>query len=327
MEDYVLGIDIGGTKIAVCGSNFSDVTQGIMRFPSNISSDYDTLVNNILTAIETYIAGKEQGRPPRMLGFGLKDAVDKKAGIWQKSPSTKDFKPLHLNDLTMQRYGIPSVMDNDVHAATVAEIAYGAGQHYDNFIYFNVGTGISIGVVIDGKLLSGATNYAGEAGHMSVEPDGELCPWCGQRGCLENIASGEAIITQAMAVVAEYPDSQLAERYRQSGFLTSRDVFQLAQAGDVHAVRISQRVVKALTVAMRSLIHIFNPEAIILGGGVMSDAWLISILREEVPKCLLSPSQEALKDISLSDLGADHVGILGALALARMECKEKGISI
>ena len=199
---------------------------------------------------------------------------------------------------------------------------FGAGKLYRDFLYINVGTGLSMGAVVDGRLLRGASNYSGEAGHITVESDGEPCSFCGKRGCLENIASGGAIITLAEQLIRERPDSLLAEIYREKKKINSRDLFFAADRGDETAAALAQRVLSALTVATADLINVFNPEAVVFGGGVMSDGWLIERLKREIPGRIIKTDWEALKEITLSPLGSDQVGVLGAIVLARQELDE-----
>lgn len=320
-EGYVLGVDLGGTKIAVCASDFGDVgsiSESVMRFPSNIAGSQSELVESLFGAIDAYVSERRGGTPPRAMGFGLKDAVDNRRGVWLKCPSSEGFEPLPLADLVRERYGVEAHLDNDVHAATLAEQLYGAGRRYRDFLYLNVGTGIAVGAVIDGRLMRGATNYAGEIGHISVETEGDPCTFCGLPGCLENVASGQGIDEIARRALEADPSSALAEALKANGRIRSSDVFAAADAGDALARSLADRVTRALAIACADAVNIFNPEAIIFGGGVMSDGWLLARLRDLVPRMAIATSADALRELSLSELGSDHVGVLGALSIAQI---------
>lgn len=320
-EGYVLGVDLGGTKVAVCASDFEDVgsvSKSVMRVPSNVTGGPDELVASLFSAIDAYVSERRGGVPPRAIGFGLKDAVDNRRGIWLKCPSSEGFRPLPLARLVRERYGVPAFLDNDVHAATLAEQRYGAGRRYRDFLYLNVGTGIAVGAVIDGRLMRGASNYAGEIGHISVETEGEPCTFCGLPGCLENVASGQGIDEIARRALGTHPSSALAEALARHGHVRSSDVFAAADAGDELARSIADRVTRALAIACADAVNLFNPEAIIFGGGVMSDGWLLARLRELVPRMAIATSAEALRELALSELGSDHVGVLGALSIAQI---------
>lgn len=321
MKEYYLGVDLGGTKIAVCGSNYIDDKDGIMRFPSGFSVKSADVVKRLINSVDVYIGEKENGVLPKAIGFGLKDSVDFSEGIWNTCPSPEGFKKVAFGKLISDRYGVPVLVDNDVHAGTLAEMKYGTGIAYRNFLYINIGTGIAAGAVIEGKLMRGACNYAGEAGHFSVDPDGEYCDFCGQHGCIENIAGGKAIIRQAKKAIGGYPHSMLARIYSEKGAIYSSDVFSAADAGDEQAVIIAQRVLTGVEMLSCGLINMFNTEAVIYGGGVMSDGWLFSRLEKSVPKKIIPTNAAAIREFSLSRLGADHVGVLGAIALAAMTGK------
>ena len=316
MKDYYLGVDVGGTKIAICGSNLLNQKDSVVRFPSKYGYSREDFLTNLFDSIDQYIKEKENGILPASIGFGLKDAVDERKGIWLKYPSGNEMVEIPLAHLVWERYGIPAKLDNDVNAATIAEQNFGAGKEYTDFLFINIGTGISIGMVSDGRLIRGASNYAGEAGHLSVEPDGEVCSFCGQRGCFEIVASGEAIIHHAMDIVHSNKPSILKEYYLKKGHLNSRDVFNASDCGDKEATIISARVLKAIVTASCGLINIFNPEAVIYGGGVMTDGWLFSRIVNIIPEQIIPTTRLALREIALSRLGTDVVGLLGALTLA-----------
>ncbi len=317
MKEYYLGVDLGGTKIAVCGSNKLEEVGGIMRFPSDFSKENIDIVEKLIHSVDVYIHEKESGVLPKAIGFGLKDAVDFSAGIWRSCPVDGAFKEIPFGKMVSDRYGVPVLIDNDVHAGTLAEMKFGAGKNYRNFLYINIGTGVAVGAVIEGKLLRGACNYGGEAGHISVEPDGEYCDFCGQRGCVENIVGGQAIIRQGIKAAREHPESMLNQIFIEKGAIYSTDVFSAADCGDEQAVRIANRVLRGLEVLSCGLINMFNPEAVIYGGGVMSDGWLFSRLEKSIVQNVIPTSMKAIKEFSLSTLGSDHVGVLGAIALAQ----------
>lgn len=319
MKPYVLGVDLGGTKIAVLGSNRIGDPNAIMRVPSHLDDHSYFIENTLIDSVEKYIEEYESGLRPVGVGFGLKDYVDKRNGIWHAHPTKNGYVPLAFSKLVMEKCALCSVLDNDVHSATLAEMKFGVGNKYNDFLYINVGTGLSMGIVADGRLIRGASNYSGETGHITVESDGEHCTFCGKVGCLENIASGGAIIRHAKKSADENPDSMLTAVLREKGQINSQDVFHAADLGDGPAIKLSARVLSALVCATADLISIFNPEAVIFGGGVMSDGWLIERIKKELPSRIIRTDRDALKEISLSQLGSDHVGVLGAIALAQEE--------
>ena len=319
MEEYVLGVDLGGTKIAVLGSNRIGEPDAILRVPSDLYDYTVPVEETLIAAVENYIEHYEGGVRPAMVGFGLKDFVDDEKGIWYARPTANGRIPLEFTALVRERCGLRAALANDVHAAALADMEYGAGRRYRNYLYVNVGTGVSMGAVAEGRLVRGARNYSGEVGHTSVETEGELCPFCGKRGCLETIAGGSGIIRLSMQLIGEHPDSLLAKIYEEKKKINSRDLFYAADHGDEAAAALAARVLRALTTATANLIDIFNPEAVIFGGGVMSDGWLIGRLQRDIPPIIIKTNRETLKEIAISPLGSDQVGVLGAIVLARQK--------
>ena len=254
MEEYVLGVDLGGTKIAVLGSNRIGQKDALLRVPSDLYDYSQPVEETLIGAVENYIENYEGGVRPAIVGFGLKDYVDVEKGIWYARPTANGRVPLDFAALVRERCGLQAALDNDVHAATLAEMEYGMGRFYRNYLYINVGTGVSMGAVIDGRMLRGARNYSGEVGHTSVETDGELCPFCGKRGCLETIAGGSGIIRLSMQLIRDHPDCLLAEIYEKKKKINSRDLFFAADNGDEAASYLATRVLRVLTIATANLI-------------------------------------------------------------------------
>lgn len=312
-NEYTLGVDLGGTKTNIAKGTADGDVLDIRRFVID-HTNHDRLVAQMLDAIGVYLSEncKNDTRPAR-IGMGIKGYVDHHEGAWKGCITIPDFQPIALADMVYTRYGIPTVIDNDVHAATLAELYYGAGRKYRDFIYYNIGTGISIGIVTDGRLLRGSTNYSGEIGHMVTESDGAPCP-CGHFGCLEEVSSGAAIIAHARAGLQAHPDSLLRCPAEQ-GTLTSHTVFSLAEQGDALAAAIAERALKSICLSVIAILNIFNPEAILFGGGVMRDGWLLPKIRDYAYRYPLPPAARALKEVALSELGADSVGVMGAAAV------------
>lgn len=312
-RNYVLCVDLGGTKTYIAKGREHGEIEDIRRFTIDFS-DQATVLRQLFESIDLYLRENCSGfHPARSIGIGLKGYADRSLGVWQSCTTIPKFSPVNITRMTYEKYGIPTVIDNDVRAATLAELYYGAGKHYKDFIYYNIGTGIAIGIVSDSKLIRGSTFYAGELGHLITEPDGDHYQ-DGNGVCLEEIASGAAILQQVKLGLAEYPKSGLWPIY-ESGTLTSRKVFTLAEQGDELAGKITRRVLKSIQISVVAITDILNPEAIIFGGGVVSDGFLLPKIKEYVYKYSLRPSAQALKDIRLSSLGADRVGILGADAI------------
>jgi glucokinase len=280
--------------------------------------------NLTLKSIETALAHFLDiwtGPAPRAIGVGLVGHTRPSAGLWVRAINLPIQSPVPLRRLLREQTGLPVAIDNDVHAATLAEQRWGLGKGIRNFIYLNIGTGLAAGIVSDGMLVRGAANYAGELGHMVVDPGGLLCA-CGQRGCLEPICSGAGILEQVRTGLREYPNSTLFRAAR-GGTLTASQVFQEAEAGDRLAARITGKAVQALSTALTNLVNLVNPSAIFYGGGVVRDGWLMGKVSEFIFANVLVPARHALKGIWASRFDPEQVGLVGAASLAWNYLEEK----
>jgi glucokinase len=309
-EPVVIGVDVGATKILV-----GTVTQTGRVIASHRSPIVGETQAATLQSIEASITDFMQGwdiKPPLGIGVGLVGQIDPKSGTWLEAMNLPIKSPVPLGKQLCDRFGIPVALDNDVHAATLAEMRWGMGTESKDFIYLNVGTGIAAGCVFNGRLLRGAKNCAGELGHMVVQPDGPLCP-CGRRGCVERIASGGGMLARVQELLIDFPDSTLG---RQARPLTAHSIFTASEAGDPLAIKISSDAVQALSDALTNLVNLLNPEWIVYGGGTLSDGWLMERVRVNVESQPLPMTRKSLKGILSSPLNPDQVGLLGAACLA-----------
>ena len=308
-EPVVIGVDVGATKILV-----GAVTQTGKVIASHRSQIDGTTQALTLRSIEASINSFLQdwdNAPPLAIGIGLVGQIDPRAGTWLEAMNLPIKSPVPLGKELSNRFEIPVALDNDVHAATLAEMRWGIGKESNDFIYLNVGTGIASGLVCNGQLLRGTANYAGEFGHMVVQPAGPPCP-CGRRGCVEPMASGGGLLARVRELLAEFPDSTLGRIQR----LTTHSIFTAADAGDPLAIRISNDAIQALSDALVNLVNLLNPEWIIYGGGTLSDGWLMERVRVHVESRPLLMTRKSLRGILPSRLIPEQVGLLGAACLA-----------
>ncbi len=308
-EPVVIGVDVGATKILVGAVTQAGELLAWRRFGINGETQVTTL-----RSIEVAMAGFMQdwdGPVPLSIGVGLVGQTDPIAGAWLEAINLPIKSPVPLAKQLSERHGIPVALDNDVHAATLAEMRWGTGKESTDFIYLNVGTGISAGVVCNGQLVRGTANYAGEFGHMVVQPEGPLCP-CGRRGCVEPIASGGGMLARLQEQHKDFPDSTL---HAHTKHLTTHSIFTAADAGDPLAIQISSDAIQALSIALANLVNLLNPEWIVYGGGTLSDGWLIERVRVNLEAQPLLMTRKSLKGIVPSRLNPDQVGLLGAACL------------
>jgi len=312
-KPVVLGVDIGATKILV-GYVESDGIVPLSRRYVIDRSNRGSTIASIKKAITDFLEIPWSMHPPLAIGVGLPGLINATAGTWEQATNLPITSPVNLAAQLIEIYKLPVALDNDVHAATLAELHLGAGLQTRDFIYLNVGTGISTGIVCNGQLVRGANNCAGEFGHTSVDMNGVACE-CGGHGCLEPIASGGGILAQIRTLLPAYPTSSLG-KLLEPDQLTASLVFHAADNGDSLAIEVSERAVKTLGFALINLITLLNPSLIICGGGVMADGWMIRKVDNYIATHALPFVYQSLHGIVLSELKADQVGLLGASILA-----------
>jgi glucokinase len=308
----VLGVDVGGTKILVGSVRLDGTVLAAQRYPMDRRDRAHTLAS-ILGAVEAYWVTLPSGELPSAIGIGLVGLTDPAKGLWLHSMSLHVFQPLPLGAELGALYGVPVALDNDVHAATLAELRFGVGREVRDFIYLNVGTGLAGGLVCNGQLVRGVVNYAGELGHSLLGDANDLCP-CGRRGCVEMYASGGGILDHVRSAVEAGATSSLGP-LAASGQLTSADVFRAADEDDPLAREVAERAVRGIGDLLVNLVNLLNPAAIVLGGGVVSDGWLAPRLDTYVRRVALWNATRSLRETAPSSLPIDQVGLLGAATL------------
>jgi predicted NBD/HSP70 family sugar kinase len=207
------------------------------------------------------------------------------------------------------RFGVPVFLDNDANLGALAERWWGAGQGTDDFTYVKISTGIGAGHMINGAVYRGATGYAGEIGHISVDPDGDACV-CGNRGCLGTLVGSQALVERAVALRPEYPESALGE-----GDLSIDDLEDAALEGDPLGLRVVREAADHLGLAIAEVLNLMNPSAVIVGGNLarLGEHLLVPLREAVLPRTLVS--SVAASEIRTSDLGPRAVAI-GAATLA-----------
>ena len=259
------------------------------------------------------------------IGVAVAGPVDPDSGILYQPPNLMALDGVSLKQVWGERFGLPVVLGNDANLAAMGEYHYGAGRDAaqaghppKSLFYVTISTGIGGGAVEGGTLLLGANGLTAEVGHTTVDTSANapLCQ-CGKTGCLEAVSSGTAISIYARSALAEggYPDSPLAAIAPEE--LTARSVVEAATSGDALAVSAMDRCVEGLGIGLANAVHLFNPDLIILGGGVsagLRDLNLFPRIREEIQGRLMSELHKAFELVP-SVLG-DNSGILGAAAAA-----------
>lgn len=263
-SSVILGIDLGGTKIRSMAFN-PDM--------SNAGDDYreteaDRGPAGVVQRIVDSALAAAKGRPIAACGISAPGPLRIEDGVVTEPPNLPGWSNVPLARLLSERLGAPAWLENDANAAALAEHQLGAARGLRHVVMLALGTGIGGGLIVDGKLVHGASGGAGEVGHLLALPDGPICG-CGRRGCLEAVASGVAFAREAAALLARQPDGILARLTVEAGQEPdARLLEQAAKAGDHDAEEIIRSAGRFLGAGMTSLINIFNPEMIVIGGSL-----------------------------------------------------------
>ena len=299
---------MGGTKIAAGVVTPEGKILKEARYPTPASGD--RLVESIARAVLEVKDGFEVGGACLAVA-GLILAQENRVVF---SPNLHAVEGIPLKDEIEPRIGVPLTVENDANAAAWGEFRFGAGSDVDHLVFLTLGTGVGGGVISHGVLLRGAQGSGGELGHVTIQATGPRCA-CGNRGCLEALASGTAISRRAREIASEHPGSALGHLAAERKVL-GEDVTRLAREGDEFALSVLEESGRWLGIGLAGFVNIFNPEVVAIGGGVMAAGELIlEAAREEVYLRARPPSRD-LAEIKEATLGPKS-GLLGAAALAR----------
>ncbi len=318
---YALGIDLGGTKVL---ASVVDVTSGevvaSVRKRTKAEKGQEFISKRTSEMATEAIAAASLADKSEIvaIGVGAAGQIDRKNGVILETPNL-GVRNLNLNELLGQQFAKPVYVGNDVEVATVGELIYGAGQGYQNFVCAFVGTGIGGGIVQNGRMYTGESGTAGELGHMTINAGGRICG-CGNRGCLEAYASRTAITKAIMAEIHHGRKSMLADEAAQQlkqgeAIIRSGLLAEAIKQNDALTIEVVTEAADYLGYALGSVINFYNPECIILGGGVIE---AIDLLFERASSRALSIalSQPASQTKIVRTRLGDFSGVVGAACLA-----------
>jgi glucokinase len=310
----VVAVDMGGTNLRAA---FFPDAQPEPASQRKIATQAQEGPDAVLQRLVGLIRDVAPAGPARLrIGVAAPGPLDPRRGMVFGAPNLPGWHAVPLRDRLEDALGCPVFVGNDANLGALGEWRHGAGQGVQNLLYLNLGTGIGAGVIADGRLLLGARGLAAELGHMTVVPEGPVCG-CGQHGHLEAVANGPALARQAVERIRAGEPSSLAPDVRAGKRIGGRDVGQAARAGDPLASDIVTRAGMAVGSHLASLVHAFNPEVIVLGGGVstLGDV-LLDPMKRTLHAQLMSPAYAEGLRLELAALG-DDAGLIGAMVLAR----------
>ena len=317
---YVIGIDIGGTKIAVSlGSGDGEILRS-RRLDNKDTSPDDMLPELMLTVRELLSEEGVGARDLKAVGIGSPGPIDIPRGLITRPHNLKKWVDVPIRDYVAGELGVEAFFDNDANAGALAEWMFGAGENVKNMIYLTMSTGIGGGIITNGRLLQGSSYFAGEVGHISLDINGPVCE-CGMKGCYEAFCGGRAVAKRMRSELADKPGHKIIEFA--GGDIEKIDMLALERAvrdGDEYAVALWNEFCLRNAQAIGSLINAFNPDRIVLGTiAVASGDLFMKPLMEKLPEfCWEEPLGACT--LALSALGkqiAEYSGICVALNALR----------
>jgi glucokinase len=312
-ENIYIGIDLGGTTIKAALVNSAGEILHEMRVETE-QHDSDKLLAQIIQ-VAHQLDKQAEGRAAAV-GIGVPGLVNIKTTRIEVMPNLPNLSEIDIPATLSKETGLPTAIDNDANAATYAELKAGVARGKRDVFFVTLGTGIGSGLIMNGQIYRGATGFAGEFGHMTIDPEGIECG-CGNIGCLETIASGPNIVRRTRERLYRDRTSSLSmlsiPRDRE---LTAEDIARAAQSGDEMSQLMMERTGMFLGIALAAVVNLLNIEMIVMGGGVMEAGDLIlKPTTNEVRRRAFPPSFRDC-EIVKAELGPT-AGVIGAALLGR----------
>ncbi len=312
---YIVGIDVGGTNI-VAGTVAEDGSEviGLVSEPTVPEQGADAVVTRIVKLARASMAeARRDGKEVVGVGIGSPGPLDTRRGVVLLTPNL-GWTNMPLRDRIGGALGLPATLDTDANCAFLGVWGRGAARGADYVVGLTIGTGIGGGIVLGGQIYHGASDIAGEVGHMSIDSTGRRCK-CGNYGCLEAYASGPAIVARAIEGVEAGAETALPQYVGGDlGRLTAQVVYEAAHDGDAFALEVVRDTAKFLGAGVANLLNIFNPQVVVICGGVtLAGARLFLPLQSEVKRRAFKPAVDACRIVPGALPGT--AGVYGAAAV------------
>jgi glucokinase len=311
----VIGVDIGGTKLATALATRQGQIVHKVRLPTEAERGPEFGVTRLIEMIhrnldETTVSQEE------VIGIGVAcgSPMDAEEGIILGPPNLQSWNPVPIKRALEAEFGLYTQLENDANAGALAEWLYGAGKGKRHLVYMTMGTGIGGGLILGGRLYRGANGNAGEVGHMRVVLDGGPLCGCGKRGCLEAFCSGPSIARRVREALRQTPDSLIATLAGDTEEATAEHLFVAARQGDTLALRLVDETAHYMGVGLANIIQALNPQVIVLGTIATSQGDFFLDRVRRVVQAETWPQMSEVVEILPSPLG-DQVGDYGAISV------------
>ncbi|MCP3678320.1 MAG: ROK family protein [Deltaproteobacteria bacterium] len=309
VDDYVIGVDIGGTNLKIGALLPNGEVLCKMTTPSQVHEGRDSVIKRILSAIEE-VKCRAGELDLAGVGIGIAGAVNQRDGMVVQAPNLPGWEGFRVVEELSEVLSCPIVIDNDANVFTLGEGWRGAARESRNFCCLTLGTGVGGGLVLDGRLWYGVDGTAGEVGHIVVEPDGIQCD-CGSRGCLEMYASATALV-------------RMAREKGEGEGITADEIARRARGGDEQCRHLFFSLARYLGIAMTDLVNLLNLDMIVLGGGlsVSCDLFLDEARKEMLDRSFTVPGERV--KVLPAELSSEG-GMIGAAFLALQRAEMSGL--
>lgn len=314
MEHYI-GADLGGTKLLLGELDAAGHILRTQAFPTGRLTQTQALAR-ITEALDVFLPQTEPSHRIKAIGLGMVGRMNCKEGIWYEiSPDRSE--PLEVADFLQNRYHLPCFLDNDVRSATKAEMLFGKGLGLQDLIYVNVGTGIAAGFVTGGRTVTGGHWNAGEIGHTCSGLSLRIPCECGRDDCVESVASGLGLDRCARLLSPQHPGTAL-KIPTDGSRINAADIFRLSDTDPLCRL-LTDNAAQALANLLMNLVRFNDPQAIVLGGGVVSDGFLLKKIKEKLQP---HPMRFVTEGITLTKLDPRYIGLIGAASNAIIAMEE-----
>lgn len=319
---WAVGVDLGGSKVAAGLVSSQGRTLPQRREPTRSAQGVEAVMDQVARMVgQCTQSAADEVSGVLGVGIGVAGTTDRERGVTLLA-SNLGWENVPIRRLIADRVDLPIFVESDANLAALGELTFGAGKGFDDFVFVTVGTGIGAGIVLEGRLYRGVSGAAGELGHITLEPGGPECG-CGNRGCLEALASGAAIARQAVERIRKGTASRIEELV--DGDLedvTASVVAKAARASDPLALELLEKAGEHLGVGLAIYVNLLNPGGIVIGGGVTAaQELLFRPMRAALERHALPRNLQSVQVVS-SQLG-DDAGLVGAAALVFAEIERR----
>ncbi|HGD9495931.1 TPA: ROK family glucokinase [Streptococcus agalactiae] len=320
MSKKLLGIDLGGTTIKFGILTLEGEVQEKWAIETNTLENGRHIVSDIVESLKHRLSLYGLTKDDFLgIGMGSPGAVDRTSKTVTGAFNLNWADTQEVGSVIEKEVGIPFFIDNDANVAALGERWVGAGANNPDVVFVTLGTGVGGGVIADGNLIHGVAGAGGEIGHMIVDPENGFTCTCGNKGCLETVASATGVVRVARQLAEQYEGSSAIKAAIDNGdTVTSKDIFIAAEDGDKFANSVVERVSRYLGLAAANISNILNPDSVVIGSGVSAAG---EFLRSRVEKYFVTfafPQVKKSTKIKIAELGND-AGIIGAASLANQQ--------